>query len=449
MKRFLTLAVVVAAVILAGCAKESKFPSPTGKGSIQAINAIPRSPEFNFLIEEARVGSAQFQSATGAAQYDDFEYNFNFDTILAGDSTLTRVATQVLEVVKDTAYTFIISGDFTAPDIVVWETPLREWNETDTVLEVRAAHLATTQGLLDIYIADEMTPPQLGSQFATIGLGEVAPAVDLTAGDYVLTVTPAGDDSTILFSSDPITLSAQAQPTFSIFDPDRNDAATVAASIVNHTTGTSFQLIDSRFPPTIRFIHASLNFGNADIYTDDPLTTPIVTNHAFAEITGFYDIVRGINPITYTAPGDTGTLLFDVEHTVGQGTKVDFYVVPTTSGTDITVGHATDRRAVDTRARLGIINAAAGRDAVDVYMVPSGELIDEATPFLPGLPLSQGPFSVPVAPASYDLYITDVDEKVALAGPIPFVPDFGDFFQVMILENVQPTEVDLVFIPQP
>jgi len=449
MKRYLTLAVVAAAIILGGCVKESSLPKATGVATIRALNAIPRSPDFVFLIEESLLGTARFQTATQTAEYDDLEYNFNFETVLAGDVLPTRVATEPLDVQADTDYTFIISGDFTAPDITLWEIPHREWSEGDTLLEVRVSHLATTQGMIDIYIADEMTPPALGSQVATIGLGDFSTAIDLTAGDYLLTVTPAGDDSTILFASDPLTLSARAQFSISILDPSQNDTATVAATIVNQTASASAQLTDSRFPPTIRFIHASMSLGNADIYTDDPLTTPVVADHAFADITGYYDIVRGPNRITYTVPGDTGTILFDVEELVGQGAKVDYYVLPTGNGTDITRGDVPDRRAVDTRARISIINAAAGRDAVDFYLVPSGELIDEATPFVGNLGLSQGPFPFPVAPASYDIYITDVDEKIPLAGPIPFAPDFGDFVQAMILENVQPTEVDFVFIPQP
>ena len=449
MKRYLTLAAVAAILIFGGCAKESKFPNASGKGSIRAINAIPRSPDFLFLIEERLLGTVRFQAASDGAQYDDLEYNFNFDTVLAGDTQATRVATQLLDVAKDTIYTYVISGDFTSPDITLWEMPRREWSEADTLFEVRAAHLATTQGLLDVYLTDGVTPPQLGSQIATIGLGDVGPAVDLTSGDYVLTVTPAGDDSTILFQSDLLVLGAQSQVVISIFDPDRNDTGSISPLFMNQTTGSSGELADARFPPSMRFVHASMTLGNADIYTDDPLTVPIVTDHAFMEITDFYDVPRTSIPITYTAPGDTGTILFDVDEFIPQGAKAEYYVLPRDSGDDFTVGFVADRRAVDTRARFGLINAAAGRDAVDIYLVQSGELIDEATPFITQIPLSEGPFDFPVTPGSYDIYVTDIDEKVPLAGPIPFTPDFGDYFQAIIFENVQPTVVDFAFIPQP
>jgi uncharacterized protein DUF4397 len=262
-------------------------------------------------------------------------------------------------------------------------------------------------------------------------------------------LTPAGDDSTILFTSAPVTLNAQAQFLISIFDGDRNDTASIVGHLINQTTGSSLQLADSRFPPTIRFIHASMSMGNADIYVDDPLTTPIVADHAFTDITGFYEITTGLVPITYTTPGDTGTLLIDTDVALVQGTRREFYVIQGPDGNDFSIDNVADRRAVDTRSRLELINAAAGRDAIDFYLVPSGELIDEATPFVAGLPLALGPFPFPIAPASYDIYITDVDEKVPLAGPIPFAPDFGDFFQAIIFENVQPTVVDFAFIPQP
>ena len=449
MKRHLTLAIAAAVIMLGGCEGESSLPTPTGKGSIRALNAIPRSPEISFLIEERVLGSARFQAATNSEQYDDFEYTFHFETLLAGDTSLTRVASQVLDVQADTDYTFVVSGDFTSPDVAVWESPQREWNDADTVFEVRAGHLATSLGMIDIYIADEMTPPALGSQVATIGLDEVSPALDLEAGDYVVTVTPAGDDSTILYASDPVTFGAQAQFVISLFDGDENDLGTVVALTLNQTNGVSAEIADSRFPPNIRFIHASMSLGNADIYVDEPITTPIATDHAFMDVTDFFDVAAGGLPVTYTVPGDTGMLLFNVIQPIVQGSRTDFYALPTSSGTDFTFGDIFDRRAVDTTARLGLINAAVGRDAVDLYLVPSGELIDEATPLVAGLPLTAAPFTVPITPASYDIYVTDTGEKIPLAGPIPLVVDFGDVLQAMILENVQPTVVDFAFIPQP
>ena len=144
-KTFLLLG-CLATVVLAGCTSESSRPVATGKGALRAIGAIKTSPTINFLIEERRIGNVDFKDSSNVASYDDLEYIFNFETILAGDLIATRVASQPLDVVKDTEYTFLISGALAAPDITVWELPQRDWNGSETVFEMRVANTADSLG---------------------------------------------------------------------------------------------------------------------------------------------------------------------------------------------------------------------------------------------------------------------------------------------------------------
>jgi len=453
MKRTLTLAVVAATLIAGACAKESSLPEPTGEGTIRALNAIPESPEFTILIEERLIGTATHKNTSQTVRYDDLDYTFNFETILAGGEARTRVASQFVDIEADMDYTMVISGAIDAPVIDVWEAEQREWNEADTVFEARASHHVTTLGQIDVYIADEAIPPALGSQFATLGLGEVSTEADFEAGDYVVTVTPAGDDTTILFVSEPVAVAAQSQFIFSIFDADGNDLAPYSMRLFSQTTGGTGALVDSRFPPQIRFIHASLNFGDADIYVDEELTAPVVTDHMFTDITEFIDVTDGTLPITYTAPGNPGTTLIDVEETIFPGTRSDFYVLLSANDADTRIFDIADRRAISTLGRVSFMNTVGGRDAVNIYLVPSGESIDDYAPLLSSLPRGTSPIQLPITPDSYDVYVTSVETEtessVTLAGPIPLVVDFGDVIETIVFENVDPTVVDFVFIPPP
>lgn len=450
MKRYVILAVCVAAVILGACAKESKFPKATGEGAVRALNAIPASPEIVFLIEERALGSATTKSVTATWPYDDLDYTFNFQTLLAGAGTTTRVASQPLKVEADKDYTFVISGALDAPDITIWEADQREWTATETAFEARMAHAAETLGSVDIYLADPVIPPALGSQIATLAFGEIAAPVDVESGEYVMTITPAGDDTTILFVSDPVTIAPQSQFMMTVFDGDENDLTPISVRLFNISGGGTGALADSRFPPQMRFIHGGMNFGNADIYIDDPLTVPVVTNHAFKDITPFIDVTGGVLPVTYTPPGNPGTTLVDVDEAVFAGTRTDFFVLTAADGTDIRVSNLADRRSIQTRARLSFMNAAGGRPGVDVYIVPDGEeLLEDTFPILPGLPVGFSPVQIPIAPGIYDVYITDIGEDILLAGPITLDLDFGDVVETIIYENVDPTVVDFAIIPPP
>jgi hypothetical protein len=443
------MAIVVAAALLGACANESNFPTATGTASLRALNAIPGSPSFTFSIEERTIGNVNYKSVTNTTDWDDLEYTFNFWVILAGDFSLSRVASQILDVERDRDYTFVISGALDAPDITIWDLPLVEWIETETIFEANMSHTAVSLGDIDVYLADAAIPPVLGNQIATLARGELAAPANLEEGDYVLTITPAGDDSTFLFISRPVTIGAQNQIIISVFDGDENDLSNIAVRLFNQGSGGTGALIDARFPPTMRFFHASLNFGDADIYIDDPLTVPVVTNHMFGDITSFIDVTAGNLPITYTAPGNTGSILMDVEAVVFAGARTDFYVARDTTDTDVRIVDVADRRSILTRARLSVINTAAGRDAVDFYIVRAGTLLDDAFPVLPSLPLAISPVQLPLFANDFEIYVTDVGEKIPLAGPIPFTAALGDVFETIIYENVDPNVVDFVFIPAP
>jgi hypothetical protein len=199
----------------------------------------------------------------------------------------------------------------------------------------------------------------------------------------------------------------------------------------------------------MRFIHGGINFGDADIYIDDPLTVPVVTDHAFKDITTFIDVTSGVLPITYTPPGNTGTMLVDVDEPVFNGTRTDFFILTDADGTDITVSNLADRRSIQTRARLRFMNTAGGRPGIDIYVVPDGDLLEDTFPTIPGYPLGFPPVQIPIFPGIYDIYVTDIGEDIVLSGPNTLDLDFGDVVETIIYENVDPTIVDFAIIPPP
>ena len=85
MKRTSTFLACTAALVLAACTSDSQLPSPTGKGGVRGINAIPGSPVVTFRIEERSLGNLNYKNSSTPTLYDDFEYNFNFDIINPGE----------------------------------------------------------------------------------------------------------------------------------------------------------------------------------------------------------------------------------------------------------------------------------------------------------------------------------------------------------------------------
>jgi len=457
MKHFLLLAVCLAAVFLGACSTESQFPVATGEASVRAINTIPTSPSFSFLIQERLIGAVEYKTASEPARYDDIDYTFSFEVLLPGDPPrITRVASQVLAVEADRDYTFVISGPIAAPVITVWEGDDRAWDGSETVFETRVGHTAASLGDVDVYFDAATTPPTLGPVLGTLAFGEVLPAADFETGDYILTITAAGDPTNVHFESAPVNISARISAIISVFEGDANDLSPWSVRLFNQNAGGAGVLVDPRFLPTLRLFHASMDFGAADVYFDDPLTAPVLEDHAFGDITDDLDVPAGTLPLTYTTADNIGSILIDAERAIPAIARTHLYVVRNSLGDDVLVDHFPDRRSIETRARLSIIHTATSHAAVDIYFVPrvlpideTRELSEDALPLIRGLALSSDPRQFPMVAGSFDIFVTVLGDKTVLAGPIPLDTSLGDVIDMIIYENVDPNVVDLAFIPVP
>ncbi|MDH3533338.1 MAG: DUF4397 domain-containing protein, partial [Gammaproteobacteria bacterium] len=344
MRRTLLITGALAALLLQGCTTESAFPEATGKGTVRAINAIKTSPSISFLIEQRSIASADYKSATAPQQYDNLEYRFNFEATFPGTGR-ERIASRFVDVIADKDYTFVVSGSLANPAVTLWEGDVRTFAETDTVFEARFAHTAAALGDIDVYFAAPGVDPALGQQVATLSFRDISPALDYSAGDYVLIYTLAGDPSAVLFTSQTVGPEARSAFIISIFDGDANTLGDVAVRFFNVAGGT-LRVADASIPPTLRFFNTSTALGTADIYLGDPgIDPPVVTGHAFGDVTGDIPIVAGANTLTYTTAGDTAVILFEEERTFAVGNHHEYYVLGETDAL-VALSNVPDRRSV-------------------------------------------------------------------------------------------------------
>ena len=232
----------IAFAILSGCS-ESALQEATGKGSINAIHAMPASPAVGFLIEERALGALGYKGSLGAQAFDDLSYNFNFDYVDLGAIGATRIATHFIDMTADTDYTLVISGSITAPVITQWERPAREWEGDETVFEVAFAHLSPALGDVDVYFAPVGTLPVLGEERAKLSDGDREPEIDLESDDYEVIITSRDDPLDILYQSHPFFLAARISYTIAIFDAER----TALMSAMGHLQTSSDFVTGVRF----------------------------------------------------------------------------------------------------------------------------------------------------------------------------------------------------------
>ncbi len=442
-KLFRTLSVsAIAVAILSGCS-ETALQEATGKGSINAINAMPASPTIAFLIEERALGSIGYKSSIGAQPFDDLSYNFNFDYILLGDASATRLATQFIDVVADTDYTLVISGSIAAPVITQWERPEREWTGDETVFEVAFAHLSPVLGDVDVYLAPTGIPPVLGEERAKLSNGDLQPEIDLESGEIEIIITGRDDPTMILYQSDPTFLAAQISYTVSIFDADPSIPGNISVRIISRD-GLNVEVPDSNFLPTLRTVHVSFGTVNFDIYRDQDFTAPIFSDLGFGESSGDVPVVDGIVTYTYTTVGDPSMIINEETQQISRGTRTSTVVAGQPGGDLTRIIMADDRRSVETHAKVRFAQASVNIGIIDLYLVPPGTDITDRPPIITDFTFGVSVGFSPTLAGSYDLILTRPDDKTPLAMLPVLVLANGDVVELLIIDTVDPAVLDVL-----
>ncbi len=431
----------LAAAILGGCA-ETSLPQATGKGTINAINAMPASPSVSFLIEERVLGNVGYKAILGRQSFDDLTFNFNFEFIGPGDTAPTRVATEFLDVVADTDYMFVLTGSITAPDVTLWERPERDWSGTETVFEAGIAHLSPALGDLDVYFAPTGTAPVLGEERAKLSFGERVPEIDLENGEYELIITVRDDPATILYQSHPVIYSARVSYTLAIFDADPSITGNISVRSIS-SLGLSSELPDPGFMPTLRTVHAAFGTENIDIYADEDFTAAIFSDLGFGQSTGDLAVDDGILLYTYTVVGDSGVIIDEEAQFVPRGQRVSTFLAGP-PGPDLSrIILPDNRRSIETHAKLRLIQAAANFETLDLYLVDAGTDITDINPTFAGMPFGLATDFAAQAAGSYDFILTLPGEKVLIATPLQLDLLDGDVVEALMIDTVDPMIVEV------
>jgi hypothetical protein len=450
MKRILILCACLSALALGACTSDSQLPNPTGEGSIRAVNAIPGSPEIRFLIEERVLGGTTYSQSSAPIAFDDFEYNFNFEIQIPGETEPTRIATEAYKVEVDREHTFVLTGDLANPNVTVWTTDEREWGANATAFEIRFAHLVESRSatLVDVYYDEAVPDPVVSNKVATLAYGEVSDAQDFEEGEYIITITAAGDVNDVLYTSAAATTTPQTAYLVMAFDGTANDVSPIVLTAVN-SNGVARRLSDASASPTVRFVHAAYSLPTADVYDDDMLTNRVAAGLSHGEATGDLDVSGDPETYYWTPANSTATVLLENEYTTPAGVRVNLYAIGPVDQW-ILFPHAPDRASVSIYAKLNLFNSALDTSPIDVYLLPAGETIDDDS--VPVLRAVLAPFPAPTAAivaGSYELLFTASGERAALAPALPIDLANGDVVDVLVLDTADPNILEVRLLPPP
>jgi hypothetical protein len=439
------LLAVTSLLIFAACGGGSSLPEPTGKADIRAINAIERSPAISFRIEELTLANIEYRQNSVTSSYDDFVYNLNFDVVIAGDNQATRIASTSIDTQAGQDYTLLLSGTIAAPTVTVWESAIRTFDTGASVFQTRFAHTASSVGAVDYYLAAEGVVPVLGEAVASsLNFADITAPADFESGDYVLTITTAGDPLDILYTSDPLNFPAQRILIITPFDGDASNTAPIIVRALGAFAST-FTLPDSDYPSTIEFLHASPDLGISDIYEDEALTIQLAQNHDYQQLTAPIPVPVSEEEHTYryTPAGDTASVTLEATLSIVPGFKVRS-IAAGLAGAYTTPFSVPDRRPIDTAGKVSVYHTSNNFAFINFYLAERDEPLDTQAPFRAGIAYAFPTDTAFIVPGSYDLYAREFGATEILAGPIPLDIALGDVYEVLAFDNVaDPAVLDL------
>jgi hypothetical protein len=240
-------------------------------------------------------------------------------------------------------------------------------------------------------------------------------ARNVPAGEYELTVTPAGNPAVALLISASFTLSAAQSMTFVISPDNGSGTGQLAVAAINPVQ--SGVLVDRSSPASVRVLNATNDKAPRDVAFYGQFSPPQFAATAFATPTARSGVTAGTEiPINVTPAGNPGVLELDQLVAFGAGFPYTVMIYGD-AGALAQVSALDDLRRITGSAKIRFFNAAPQFIATELVLVPPG--IDPAR-VGPVSQLVPGVASTPIEiiPETFELYLRDFVTQAILAGPI-------------------------------
>ena len=434
--RFRAVSALTLLLLAAGCT-ETRFTEATGEGTVRGINAVVELDTVTFRIEEFALGGVPFKGSSATVPYDNLSYTFNFDLGVPGESEIRRLASRSVDVVDQQDYTFVLTGDATSQQIVLWERTQRDWVGDEGVFEVIVGHLNTTLAAVDVYLVQTTQVVDPTTLVGTVSFGEQLDAYEAPAGEYQVIVTTQGQPTDILFQSIPVTILGGQTYIAAAFDADPSITGPASLRLINQG-GTAIEVPDDRFPGTAQFVNASLGLGNIDVAIDGDFTNLAVTDLEYGEVSPDVDAPSTLTPFTYVPTGNTMPLL-EEDTVVPRGSR-DMIILSGPPDGLVTIQLESPRRGFSTSTQFRLVSTTTNVDVLDLYLLEPGTDINTVFPTIFGVTRGFNRITT-TAPGELELTITRLGEKTPLATPEIISLNTNDFVEIILLDDVDPNAV--------
>ena len=413
-------AVAILVLLLAGCGSDSGFDANDFRrriGSVQIVNMMPDSPLVQ-INHASLVTNVPFPSASLPQPRSVSMYNWNIIYLDTGGDRVEVHEAMNQQIAENTLSTFLLMGNVARPNIrVLTATEVATANIPEGMFEVWfAANLAsskTNHNMVDIYLTAMSAVLANETPMVTLNTGNSSDTSRLTAGMLRLRITPASDNSVLLFDSGSITIAARTRELFALVDdfgPEAADNLDVIRIQQQPATNSHRTAIASSSQPT------DVRIGNYTGQASLNITLGDNTWSAVAQdsLSAFQATPSNANSVSVTI-GGTNAGEHAVEVVAGSFQTVFIFDDPDDTSMTRAILLPDYLRQIDDRALFRFINGSS--QAVDLYAlrVDAEQSVSNTQPLFNDAPFG-GSVPVESQPVGFEFLVTSsTDSSNALA----------------------------------
>lgn len=417
---------LVAATGLAAC-------NDSGPAQLRVMHASPDAPEVDVLAGNTRVASGlDYGEATAQIELDAGVVTLAVQGLLPGGTTATVIGPVDVDLEKDTLYTVLAVGDVANIEPLVITQPRQRVPQDST--RVRVVHAAPDAPAVDVYLTGPDANLMASAPVGSFAFKEAIGPVVVSAGDYRVRVTLAGDPGTIVFDSGTVPLAGGADLVIAAIENTDTGPSPIQLVVSDGTLGA--RVYSTGIPADLRVVHASADAPPVDVVANDNFSTPLVSDLAFPQATGFVSVPAATYNVKVAAAGTT-TDVIDADLTLQPAVRYSVLAVGALADIEPLVA-TDDARRIATAAKLRVIHGAPTAASVDIYVTAPGATITTLNPTLAGVPFKANTGFLQLPAGSYSVTVTPTGTKTAAIGPIDITLNAGGIYTAVARDPVAP-----------
>jgi hypothetical protein len=263
------------------------------------------------------------------------------------------------------------------------------------------------------------------------------------SGDYVLTITPVGNPSAPVYTSDNVTLSQQTRVGFAIFDGTSDTTSAVRVTRFRDQGG---DLLDRRQPTLLRAANVAPSIGTVDIYAQEDYTHTVFGPLALNTETPYVALDPTwltLLELDVTPTGNVGALLKRDQLSFTKGQRSTYFLAQASTGAFNSLTGVDATRRLAPYAQLRTVNSFGSN--LDFYIIPHGNNVFTST-INQSLSTASVGASQEFAPGDFDIIIAKSGTDTFVYGPQQVTLAGGGIYTIVAVPTNQAARADVLML---